>query len=60
MMALAIDAGSCGSDKAAAPPAVSGMALASEVTTGQPHAMASRIVMVQNTVVEIASALIRD
>ena len=43
MMALAIDAGSCGSDKAAAPPAVSGMALVSEVTTGQPQAMASRM-----------------
>ena len=38
-----MDAGSPGSDKTAAPPAVSGIALVSDVTTGQPHAMASRI-----------------
>ena len=42
-MARAMDAGSLGSDRTAAPPAVSGMALVSEVTTGQPQAMASRI-----------------
>ncbi len=42
-MARAMDAGSFGSDRTAAPPAVSGMALVSEVTTGQPQAMASRI-----------------
>src|SRR5262249_55450919 len=42
-IARAMDAGSLGSERTAAPPAVSGMALASEVTTGQPHAMASRI-----------------
>ena len=38
-----MDAGSLGSDRIAAPPAVSGMALVSEVTTGQPQAMASRM-----------------
>ena len=32
-----------GSASTAAPPAISGMALVSEVTTGQPQAMASRI-----------------
>ena len=42
-MARAMDAGSLGSDRTAAPPAVSGMALISEVTTGQPQAMASRM-----------------
>ncbi len=42
-MALAIEAGSFGSASTAARPAVSGMALVSEVTTGQPHAMASRM-----------------
>ena len=35
--------GSSGSHSRAAPPAVSGMALRSEVTTGQPVAIASRI-----------------
>ena len=39
--ASAIDAGSFGSASRAAPPAVSGIALVSEVTTGQPVAMAS-------------------
>ena len=43
MMALAMDAGSLGSARTAAPPAVSGMAVVSEVTTGQPQAMASRM-----------------
>jgi hypothetical protein len=38
-----MDAGSLGSASTAAPPAVSGIALASDVTTGQPHAIASRI-----------------
>ncbi len=42
-MARAMDAGSLGSARTAAPPAVSGMAVVSEVTTGQPQAMASRI-----------------
>ena len=42
-MALAMAAGSLGSARTAAPPAVSGMALVSEVTTGQPQAMASRM-----------------
>ena len=42
-MARAMDAGSPGLASTAAPPAVSGMALVSEVTTGQPQAMASRI-----------------
>ena len=42
-MARAMDAGSLGSARTAAPPAVSGMALVSEVTTGQPQAMASRM-----------------
>ena len=42
-MARAIEAGSLGSARIAAPPAVSGMALTSEVTTGQPQAMASRM-----------------
>src|SRR5207247_2180000 len=37
-MARAIEAGSFGSASTAACPAVSGMALVSEVTTGQPHA----------------------
>src|SRR5215472_6092147 len=41
IIAFAIEAGSVGSDRIAAPPAVSGIALVSEVTTGQPHAMAS-------------------
>ena len=41
--ASAIDSGSCGSASRAQPPAVSGIALVSEVTTGQPAAMASRI-----------------
>ena len=42
-MARAMDAGSPGSHSTAAPPAVSGIALVSEVTTGQPHAIASRM-----------------
>ena len=42
-MARAMDAGSFGSASTAARPAVSGMALVFEVTTGQPQAMASRI-----------------
>ena len=42
-MASASDSGSLGSASNAAPPAVSGMALTLEVTTGQAHAMASRI-----------------
>ena len=42
-MARAIEAGSFGSASTAACPAVSGMALVSEVTTGQPHAIASRM-----------------
>ena len=41
-MAAAIDAGSRGSDSSAASPAVSGIALVSEVTTGHPQAIASR------------------
>ena len=43
MIALAMDAGSPGLASTAAPPAVSGIALVSEVTTGQPVAIASRI-----------------
>jgi len=42
-MALAIEAGSLGSQSTAAPPAVSGMAVVLDVTTGQPEAMASRM-----------------
>ena len=42
-MARAIDAGSLGSNKSAAPPAVSGRQLISETATGQPHAIPSRI-----------------
>ena len=42
-MARAMEAGSRGSASTAAPPAVSGIALVSEVTTGQPQAMASRM-----------------
>ena len=36
-------AGSAGSASTAAPPAISGMLVTSEVTTGQPEAMLSRI-----------------
>ena len=42
-IARAMDAGSAGSARTAAPPAVSGMAVVFEVTTGQPQAIASRI-----------------
>ena len=38
-----MDSGSPGLASTAAPPAVSGIALVSEVTTGQPQAIASRI-----------------
>ena len=43
MMAPGYRPGCFGSDKTAAPPAISGMPLLSEVTTGQPQAMASRM-----------------
>ena len=41
--ASAIESGSAGSASSAAPPAVSGMAVMSDVTTGQPQAIASKI-----------------
>ena len=42
-IAVPIAAGSSGSASRAAPPAVSGIALRSDVTTGHAHAMASRM-----------------
>ena len=38
-----MEAGSAGSHRMAAPPAISGMELVSDVTTGQPQAIASRM-----------------
>jgi len=38
-----MEAGSAGSHRIAAPPAISGIELTCEVTTGQPQAIASRM-----------------
>ena len=42
-MPAPIEAGSAGSASTAAPPAISGMLVTLEVTTGQPEAMLSRM-----------------